>query len=134
MNLPDLYDELWQVLDTVVGLNVPDDGPGVRSGPPSPYLYLPEVVFGSGGVGLDRIPDLEVVVTFGPANNPLVFRQALEYASTAGERSIPAALYDYAWTTCHTVFCTRAEPQIVEDRSSNPALAYVFHLDITGGK
>jgi hypothetical protein len=133
MNLADFLDEIFLVLEDVPGLHVPDDGPGVYSGGyPAPHVELPEVSFGEYGAGLDRIPDLGLVIAFGPVNNPQVFRAALEHASTSGARSIPAALLAHEWESCHTVRVARAEPDIVEPRGGNPLLAYVFHLDISG--
>lgn len=132
MNLADLLDEVWAVLEGVPGLHVPDDGPGVRGGVPAPYLELPEIVYGEYGAGLSRIQDLGLTIVFGPANNAEVFRDALEYASTTGGRSIPAALIAHPWVACHTLYVARAEPTTVNDRGGNPALAYVFHLDISG--
>lgn len=132
MNLADLLDEIWEVLEDVPGLNVPDDGPGVRTVPPAPYLELPDVTYGEYGNGLDRIPDFGLTVVFGPAGNAAVFRTALEAASTTGTRSIPAALRAHDWTTCHTLRVGNAEPATVNERGANPAVAYVFHLDISG--
>jgi hypothetical protein len=132
MNLADLLDEIWSVLEDVPGLHVPDDGPGVSGAVPAPYLELPEVTYGALGAGLDRIEDLGLTVVFGPANNVQVFRDALEHASTSGARSIPAALLAHKWTSCYTLRPGRAEPTIVEPRAANPQIGYVFHLDITG--
>jgi hypothetical protein len=133
MNLADLLDEIFAVLEDVPGLHVPTDGPGVQSGGlPAPHVELPEVNYGEYGAGLDRISDLGLVIAFGPANNVQTFRDALEGASTSGARSIPAALLAHQWEACHTVRVARAEPDIVEPRGGNPLLAYVFHLDISG--
>jgi len=132
MNLADVLDEIWVVLEDVPGLHVPDDGPGVHASAPAPFVELPEVSYGDLGAGLDRIEDLGLTVVFGPANNAQTFRTALEFASTSGARSIPAALLGHQWASCHTLVPRRAEPTIVEPRGSNPQLAYVFHLDITG--
>jgi hypothetical protein len=132
VNLADVLDEIWGVLEDIPGLNVPDDGPGIDAGPPSPYLELPEVVYGAAGPGLDRIEDLGLTVVFGPANNTLVFRAALEAASTTGPRSIQAALMAHAWSSVHTLYVKSAEPTTVNPRGANTQLAYVFHLDITG--
>lgn len=132
MNLADFLDEVWAVLEDIPGLNVPDDGPGVSGAPPTPYVELPDVTYGDYGPGLDRIPDLGLTVVFGPANNRQTYRAALEAASTSGTRSIPAALRAHTWTTAHTVRVARAEPTEIELRGANTALAYVFHLDITG--
>jgi hypothetical protein len=132
MNLADVMDELWEVLEDVPGLNVPDDGAGVHASPPAPFVELPEIVYGDAGAGLDRIADLGLTVVFGPANNTQTYRRALEYASTTGMRSIPAALLAHEWTSCHTLRPGRAEPATVDVRGGNPALAYIFHIDITG--
>jgi hypothetical protein len=132
MILPDVLDELWGVLEDIPGLNVPDDGPGVRSGPPSPHVELPEIIYGDAGAGLDRIPDLGLTIVFGPANNPLVYRSALEYVSTTGPRSIPAALLAHEWESCSTLRPGRAEPAAVEQQGGNTQIAYILHIDITG--
>ena len=133
MNLADVLDELWVVLgEDVPGIHVTGEGPGVHAGPPSPYVELPDVVYGDLGAGLDRIADLALTIVFGPANNVNVYRMALEYASTSGPKSIPAALLAHEWVACHTLRPGRAEPATVEGRGSNPQLAYIFHLDITG--
>lgn len=131
MNLAALADELFAVLEGVPGLNVPTPGVGNVS-PPAPYVELPEVVYGEHGAGLDGISDLGLTVFFGPANNPRVFRDALTYASTTGDRSIPAALLAHRWTSCHTLRPGRAEPVIDTAAGSNPMLGYTFHLEITG--
>lgn len=133
MNLPLLFDEIFAVLKAAdIGLHVPDDGPGVRSTPPTPYVELPDIVYGAAGYGLHRIEDLGMVVVFGPASNALVFRTALEYASTSGDKSIPAALAAHTWVRCDTLRVGRAEPTTETLRGSDPALAYTFHIDITG--
>lgn len=132
MNLADVLDELWVVLEGIPGLNVPDDGPGVSGAPPTPFVELPDVTYGEYGPGLDRITDLGLTVVFGPANNRQTYRAALEAASTSGARSIPAVLRAHNWEACHTMRVARAEPTEVDLRGANTALAYVFHLDITG--
>jgi len=132
MNFADVFDEIWQVLEGVPGLNVPDDGPGVRSGPPSPYIELPDITYGAAGAGLDRISDMALTIVFGPANNPLVYRSALEHASTTGARSIPAALLAHDWQSCSTLRPGRAEPAAMEQQGGNTQVAYIFHIDITG--
>jgi hypothetical protein len=133
MNLADLLDEIWEVLEGIPGLNVSDDGPGsAAGGTPAPHLELPALVYGQYGSGLDAIPDLGLVVVFGPANNELVYRQALEAASTSGARSIPLALKNATFTACHTLRVAGADPLTIEQRGGNLALAYEFHLHITG--
>lgn len=133
MNLADLLDEVWAVLEDVPGLHVSDDGPGVGAGGyPAPYIELPEIKYGDLGPGLDRIEDLGLTIAFGPATNASVFRSALEYASTSGARSITAALLAHHWVACHTLVPRWAEPTTLEPRGANPLLGYVFHLDITG--
>lgn len=132
MNLVTFFDEVWTVLGAVDGLNVPSDGPGVRTVPPAPYLELPAVTYGEYGPGLDRIPDLGLTVVFGPAGNAEVFGAALAAASTSGAASIPAALRAHTWTSVHTLRVGMAEPETVTDRGGNPAVAYTFHLDISG--
>lgn len=134
MRLDDLLDEIFVALEAAgIGLNVPDDKGGTRAGPPSPYVELPEITYASGGPGLDRIEDLALTVVFGPANNAAVFHQALEYASTTGPKSIRAALHAHEWTACGTLFVLRAEPNYDTVQGGNPALAYTFHIDVTGG-
>lgn len=130
MNLPDLLDEIFGVLEDVPGLNVPET-PGVQARMPSPSVELPEVVYGEHGPGLDRISDLVLMIIFGQPNNAQVFRSALEYASTSGARSIRAALQAHAWEACSTLYVARAEP-IVDTFNGHPGLAYAFHIQITG--
>jgi hypothetical protein len=133
MILPDLLDEIFEVLDAAdIGLHVPGDGPGVHGSVPAPYMELPDVTYGAGGPGLDRIEDLGLTIVFGPANNSHVFRTALAYASTTGALSITAAFRAHHWTSCGTLRVGRAEPTIESLLGANPALAYTFHLDITG--
>lgn len=133
MNLPDLFDEMFTVLDAAsIGLTVPDDRGGVRGRPPSPYIDLPEIVYGSGGPGLDRIPDLGLMVVFGPANNVVTFKTALAYASTTGPKSIKAALEAHTWEHADTLYVVRAEPVMETLQGSNPQIAYTFHIDVTG--
>lgn len=140
MNLPPLIDEIFDVLreDAGLELNVPGavagDGAGNQAMPPAPFVELPEIVFGSGGHGLDRIPDFGLTIVFGPANNHQVFMRALEAASTTGAKSVWAALTNHAWTTCDTLYVLRAEPLIDTVRGGNPAVVYTFHLDITGAR
>lgn len=133
MILTDLLDEIWGVLEDIPGLNVSDDGPGSGSGAmPAPHLELPEITYGQYGPGLDSIPDLALIVVFGPANSERVYREALEAASTTGARSIPLALAGHDWTACHTLRVAMAIPTTIEQRGGNLALAYEFHLHITG--
>lgn len=133
MRLDLLLDELFDVLDAAdIGLHVPTDGAGVLASPPSPYVELPDVTYGSGGPGLDRIPDLGLTVVFGPASNADVFRTALQYASTSGPLSITAALHAHTWVQCGTLRVGNAEPIEATMMGANPALAYTFHIDITG--
>lgn len=132
LDLVALMDEIFTVLGAAnIGLNVPDDRGGVRGGPPSPYVELPEVTYGEPGPGLDRITDLGITVVFGPANNVKVFRTALAYASPSGTQSIPAALRAHSWTAAGTVYVKSAEPTLETIAGANPAIAYTFHLDIT---
>lgn len=134
MDLVAFFDEVFEVLDAAaIGLNVPSDKGGTRAGPPAPYVELPEITYQEPGPGLDRIKDLSVTVIFGPANNSKVFRQALAYASPGGSLSIPAALRAHTWVSCGTVFVKSAEPSTEDVQGNNPAIAYTFHLDITGG-
>lgn len=134
MDLGAVMDEILTVLDNAgIGLNVPGEGSGVRATPPAPYVELPEIIYGEPGPGLDRVPDFAVTVIFGPANNAKVFRTALSYASPGGATSIPAALRAHAWVSCGTLFVKSAEPSIENVQGKNPAIAYTFHLDVTGG-
>lgn len=134
MNLEALLDEIFEVLAAAdIDLTIPDDeAVGVRSAPPAPYVELPDITYGDAGAGLDRIPDLAIIVVFGQANNPQVFRTALRYASTTGAQSIRAALMAHAWTSCSTLYVRQAEATFETRRGENPACAYTFHLDITG--
>lgn len=135
MNLNAFFDEMFEVLDAAaIGLTIPDET-GARAGePPAPYVMLPEINYQEPGPGLHRIEDLVVTVVFGPANNPRVFRTALEYASTSGTtKSIWAALRAHTWTSVGTVFIRSAIPNHDSLRDSNPQVAYDFHIDITGG-
>lgn len=134
MDLAAFFDEIFAVLDAAaIGLNIPDEGGGVRAGVPAPFVELPRIVYGEPGPGLDRISELGITVIFGPANNANVFRLALEYASPGGAKSIPAALRAHTWTTVGTVYVRDAEPSTETLQGANPAIAYTFHLDITGG-
>lgn len=134
MNLNTFLDEIFTVLGAAdIGLTIPDET-GARAGePPAPYVMLPAINYQEPGPGLHRIEDLVLTVVFGPANNPKVFRTALEYASTSGANSLWAAVRGHTWTSVGTVFIRRAEPNIDSLRDSNPQVAYDFHIDITGG-
>jgi hypothetical protein len=134
MNLADFVDEVFQVLAAAdIGLNVPGDGPAVRGTPPAPYLELPAITYGEPGPGLHRITDLALTVVVGPANNPVVARQALDLVSPSGSQSIRSALENATWTTVGTVYVRDAEPSYDTVQGGNPMLAYTFHLDVTGG-
>lgn len=129
MNLSDLMDEVFAVLSGVDGLN--DSGPGVvRLTPPAPFAELPDITYGAHGNGLDALA-LEVAVYFGQPTERGVFARALEYASTSGAKSIPAALRAHPWTACDTLFCRRAD-RTIDVVTGHPMLGYVFTLDITG--
>lgn len=131
--LADLMDEILSVLDAAnIGLVVPSKG-GVRARPPAPYVELPTINYQQPGPGISRIPEFGLVVIFGPANNPEVFRTALEYASPGGPKSIRAALHAHDWVKCGTLFVTSAEPGIEVVQGQNPAISYTFKIDITGG-
>jgi hypothetical protein len=133
MNLGDIFDEIFEVLGAAgIGLTIPGDGAGARATPPSPHVELPEVVYQSAGKGLHRISDLGLVIVFGPATNPEMFKQALAYASPDGALSVTAALMAHTWTSCDTLFVLRAEPVYDTVHGQNLAIAYNFHLDITG--
>lgn len=132
--LADLMDEIFAVLDAAgIGLVVPAEGSGVRARPPAPYMELPNILYQEPGPGLSRIPELGLTIIFGPANNSKVFRTALEYASPAGPKSVRAALHAHHWTKCGTLFVLSAEPGIEMIQGKNPALAYTFKIQITGG-
>lgn len=134
MNLVAFYDEIFDTLAAAdIGLNVPDDGPGVHASVPAPYVELPDISYQEPGPGLDRITDLGLTIIFGQANNREVFRTALAYASTSGPLSVPLALRAHAWVSVGTVFVRSAEPTLETIRGGNPLIAYTFHLDITGG-
>lgn len=133
MRLRAIFDEAFAVLAAAdIGLTVPRNEVGVHTEPPSPYLSLPEVTYGEAGRGLDRLTDLALIVIVGPANNPETFDLALEFASSGGPKSIPVLLQEHTWTSCGTLFVRSAEPSIETERGNNPALAYTFHLDVTG--
>jgi hypothetical protein len=132
--LADLMDEIFSVLAAAnIGLVVPSEGSGVRARPPAPYLELPAIQYQEPGPGLNRIPELGLTIVFGPANNSKVFRTALEYASPAGPKSVPAALRAHHWTSVGTLFVTAAEPGIEVIQGKDPAITYTFKLQITGG-
>ncbi len=139
MILVDLMDEIFDVLrdDAGLELNVPGaiagDGPGNIAATPAPFVELPEIVYGAGGHGLDRIEDFGLTIVFGPANNHTVFKRALEAASTTGAKSVWAALTNHQWVSCDTLYVLRAEPLIDTVRGA-PAVVYTFHLDITGAR
>lgn len=128
MRLDDFSDELFEVLGDVPGLNVPQ--PGDIATPPTPYIELPEVTYGQHGAGLNGVT-LTMLVAFGQPNNPEVFRDALEYASDEGTRSIPAALLAHQWTTVHTVRAESVRP-VLDTVQGHLQLAYEFTLQITG--
>lgn len=134
MNLVAFYDEIFDVLDAAgIGLTVPGDGPGVRATPPAPYIQLPALSYQEPGPGLHRIPDLELAIVFGPANNSTVFRTALAYASPSGPLSVRQALHAHVWTSVGTVYVTGAEPFLEALQDANPSIAYTFTIDVTGG-
>lgn len=134
MRLDLFLDEILQVLGAAdISLTVPDET-GARAGePPAPYVELPSVQYQEPGPGLHRIPDLTLTVVFGPANNPKVFRTALQYASTTGPTSVWQALDSHTWTTVGTVFVRSAEPNYDTVRGQQAQVAYDFHIDVTGG-
>jgi hypothetical protein len=129
VNLSDLLDEVFDVLAGVPGLTAPGAGT-VRITPPAPYAELPEVTYGAHGNGLDALA-LEIAVYFGQPTERGVFSTALEYASTSGAKSIPAALEAHSWAACDTLYVRSAAPA-VDNVSGHPLLGYVFTLDITG--
>lgn len=134
MNLVTFFDEIFDVLEAAgIGLTIPDDGPGVRASPPAPYVQLPTLAYQDPGPGLHRIPDLELSIVFGQANNTQVFRTALAYASPAGPLSVRAALHAHDWVSVGTVYVTGADPFLEALAAGNPLIAYTFHLDVTGG-
>lgn len=133
MRLDLIFDEIFSVLSGAgIGLNVPADGPGVRGGIPAPYLELPEITYGEAGRGMDRLTDVGLVILVGRANNADSYRDALEYASSGGPKSVKILLEAHTWTTCGTVFVRSGEPSIETEQGGNPLLAYTFHIDITG--
>jgi len=134
VNLPTFFDEIFTVLGAAdIGLTIPDERGARASDPPAPYVALPTINYQEPGPGLHRISDLVLTVVFGPANNPTVFRTALEYASSTGPKSLWAAIRGHQWVSVGTVFIRSAEPNLESVRDSNPQVAYDFHLDITGG-
>lgn len=133
MRLDVVFEEIFATLDAAdIGLNVPSDGPGVRGGLPAPYAELPEITYGDGGRGLDRIEDLGLMIVFGPATNAATFKLALQHASSGGPKSVEVILQSHVWVSCGTLFVRRAVPSLETERGGNPALAYTFHIDITG--
>jgi hypothetical protein len=125
--------EIQAALGNIAGLRLPPWG--VESvEPPAAIIALPEeIVYDETyGRGKDRYPDLPVVVLIGAPEDRASRKSLAAYAAGSGDRSVKAALETYAWTTCESVHCGRAEFGLDAEYAGVPLLAAIFHLDVLG--
>ncbi len=104
------------------------------AGAPMAIVELPDsILYDTGGRGLDRYPDVRLVVMAGTPGRPESVRALCPYADGTGPQSIKAALESFPYTACSAVRVAKAEPAAVA-YSGVDQLAMIFHCDVAGGR
>jgi hypothetical protein len=133
MIIADVLGELMAAVHQT-GVHVPNQWGQRPNQPPMALVELPaRVDFDAGGRGLDRIPDVNLVVLVGAPDNPDAFRAAAPYLDGTGPRSVKQAMESYRYTSCSTVRVAWAEPTVAT-LQADKHLALIFHIDVTGSR
>jgi hypothetical protein len=134
MDLADVVDELRAALDTIPDLKVPEWG-AQRVTAPAALVMPPErIVFDETyGRGVDRYPDVEVLVLIANPTSWQAFRELAPYVNGSGPRSVKAALEAFEYTACDgdALQVSEADFDVVA-YSGVQYLAAIFHLNIPG--
>lgn len=132
MNLNDVMDTVAAQLGRISGLRVFAYPPGSVT-PPAAIVSYPDRIDYSQtyGRGMDRIPDLPVVVVVGKASDRTARDRVAAYVSGSGASSVKAVIEGGAYTTFDTVTVTSCDFDVVTIASVD-YLAAMFHLDIAG--
>lgn len=132
MDLGAVMDEVGDQLDTIEGLRVyryPPDNVQV----PAAVVTYPETITYDETMrrGMDRYPDLAVVVMVGRVSDRASRDHIALYADGAGARSVKAVVEAHDYVSCDSVRVTGAEFDIVKVAAVEH-LAATFTLDIAG--
>jgi len=129
----DVLTELLQAVKAT-GLQVPNRWGERPNQPPMALVEMPaRVDFDVGGRGLDRIPDINLVVLVGDPTRDDSFRQAAPYMDGAGPRSLKQALEAHRYVSCSTVRLAWLEPTVASLQDTKH-LAIIAHIDVTGSR
>lgn len=132
MDLGDVMDELGDALDTIDGLRVYRYPPDSVQVPAAVVTYPETVQYGQTmRRGMDRYPDLSVVVMVGKVSDRVSRDRIAVYADGAGARSVKAVVEAHTYTACDTVTVTGAEFDIVS-MAGVEYLAATFNIDVAG--
>jgi hypothetical protein len=132
MNLADVMDQVAARANTIPDLRVSAWPPGTIPAPGAWIAYPEGYDYdATHGRGMDRIPDLPLIVVVGKASDRAARNQLAEYVNGAGPRSIKAVLESGTYTAFDTLRVTSVDFDILTRGGSN-YLAALFTLDIAG--
>jgi len=132
MDLAAVMDEIGDQLDTIDGLRVyryPPDSVSV----PAAVVTYPETITYDETMrrGMDRYPNLPVVVMVGKVSDRTSRDRIAQYADGAGDRSVKAVVEAHTYTSLGSVRVTGAAFDIVS-MGGIEYLAATFSIDIAG--
>lgn len=132
MDLGAVMDEVGDQLDTIDGLRVYRYPPDSVSVPAAVVTYPENISYlETMRRGMDRYPDLSVVVMVGKVSDRTSRDRIAAYADGAGDRSIKAVVEAHTYEACDTATVTGAEFDIVS-MAGVEYLAATFTIDIAG--
>ena len=132
MDLGAVMDEIGDQLDTIAGLRVYRYPPD-QVAPPAAIVTYPENITydETYGRGMDRYPDLSVVVMVGKVSDRASRDAISVYADGTGDKSIKTVVEAGTHTAFDSVRVTGGEFDIVS-MAGVEYLAATFNLDIAG--
>lgn len=132
LNLNTVMDEVAERLDMISGLRVFAYPPPKVTPPAAIVSYPGQITFDATyGRGMDRIPDLSVVIVEGRPTDRGVRERIAAYAAGAGSRSVKAVLESGTYTALDTIRVTGCEFDVVTIAAVD-YIAAVFTVDISG--
>lgn len=132
MNLKDVMDQVGDALESITDLNV-FRFPPYSLTPPAVVVSYPEQYNydSTYGRGMDRIPDLQVVVVEGRPTDHSTRDRLAAYADGSGPRSIKQAIEAGTYTACDSVRVVSVLFDPV-DIGGTTYMAALFEVDIAG--
>lgn len=132
MDLGDVMDQVADRLDSITGLRVYPYPPDTVA-PPAAIVTYPESIDydATYARGMDRIPDLRVIVLVGRVSDRASRDAISVYADGSGTQSVKAVVEAGTYTAFDSVRVTGAEFDVIS-MAGVEYLAATFHLDIAG--